>query len=209
MNRDASSIDAVAAAARDESLDFAGMSSPDGAVTLLIAEAGEAPAGGAEALTRIVEQHDGQLVKTESGVSMCSFASAHAGLHSAIELQQAFTSAPLRIGLHSGFVMADATEFFGRNVVLAARIAEFAQPGQILVSERFGSTPPATRRSSSSRAANSISRACSASTRSTRSAGPRPGPIALARHHRFRLPSRRRARRAAAWASSTRPPSCR
>jgi class 3 adenylate cyclase len=133
VNRDASSIDAVAAAARDESLDFAGMSSPDGAVTLLIAEAGEA-GGGAEALTRIVEQHDGQLVKTESGVSMCSFASAHAGLHSAIELQQAFTSAPLRIGLHSGFVMADATEFFGRNVVLAARIAEFAQPGQILVS---------------------------------------------------------------------------
>ena len=44
-------------------------------------------------------------------------------LHTAIELQQAFTSPPLRIGLHSGFVMADASEFFGRNVVLAQRIA--------------------------------------------------------------------------------------
>jgi class 3 adenylate cyclase len=134
VNREASSIDAVAAAARDESLDFAGMSSPDGAVTLLIAEAGEALGGGAEALTRIVEQHDGQLVKTESGASMCSFASAHAGLHSAIELQPAFASTPLRIGLHSGFVMADASEFYGRNVVLTARLADFAQPGQILVS---------------------------------------------------------------------------
>lgn len=131
MNRGESSIDAVAAAARDESLDFAGMSSPDGAVTLLIAEASqEQPA----ALREIVERHDGQLVKSEAGASMCSFASAHAGLRTAIELQRAFSSAPLRIGLHSGFVMADASDFYGRNVVLAARIADHAQPGEILVS---------------------------------------------------------------------------
>jgi class 3 adenylate cyclase len=131
MSRAESSIDAVAAAARDESLDFAGMSSPDGAVTLLIAEASqEQPA----TMKEIVERHDGQLVKSEAGASMCSFASAHAGLRSAIELQRAFSSAPLRIGLHSGFVMADASDFYGRNVVLAARIAGHAQPGEILVS---------------------------------------------------------------------------
>jgi class 3 adenylate cyclase len=131
MSRGESSIDAVAAAARDESLDFAGMSSPDGAVTLLIADASqEQPA----AVREIVERHDGQVVKTEAGASMCSFASAHAGLRSAIELQRAFSSAPLRIGLHSGFVMADASDFYGRNVVLAARIADHAQPGEILVS---------------------------------------------------------------------------
>jgi class 3 adenylate cyclase len=131
VSRGESSIDAVAAAARDESLDFAGMSSPDGAVTLLIAEASqEQPA----TMREIVERHDGQLVKSEAGASMCSFASAHAGLRSAIELQRAFSSAPLRIGLHSGFVMADASDFYGRNVVLAARIADHAQPGEILVS---------------------------------------------------------------------------
>jgi class 3 adenylate cyclase len=131
MSRGESSIDAVAAAARDESLDFAGMSSPDGAVTLLIAEASqEQPA----TMREIVERHDGQLVKSEAGASMCSFASAHAALRSAIELQRAFSSAPLRIGLHSGFVMADASDFYGRNVVLAARIADHAQPGEILVS---------------------------------------------------------------------------
>jgi adenylate cyclase len=131
MSRGESSIDAVASAARDESLDFAGMSSPDGAVTLLIAEASqEQPA----TVREIVERHDGQLVKTEAGASMCSFASAHAGLRTAMELQRAFTSAPLRIGLHSGFVMADATDFYGRNVVLVARIADLAQPGEILVS---------------------------------------------------------------------------
>ena len=129
MSRGESSIDAVAAAARDESLDFAGMSSPDGAVTLLIAEASqEQPA----TMREIVERHDGQLVKSEAGASMCSFASAHAGLRSAMELQQAVAS--LRIGLHSGFVIADAEDFYGRNVVLAARIADHAEPGEILVS---------------------------------------------------------------------------
>ena len=129
MSRGESSIDAVAAAAQDEALDFAGMSSPDGAVTLLIAESSEA---GPEALREVIERHDGQVVKSEGGASMCSFASAHAGLRSAIELQEALAS--LRIGLHSGFVIADAEDFYGRNVVLAARIADHAEPGEILVS---------------------------------------------------------------------------
>ena len=129
MSRGESSIDAVAAAAQDEALDFAGMSSPDGAVTLLIAESSEA---GPEALREVIERHDGQVVKSEGGASMCSFASAHAGLRSAIELQEAHAS--LRIGLHSGFVIADAEDFYGRNVVLAARIADHAEPGEILVS---------------------------------------------------------------------------
>jgi class 3 adenylate cyclase len=134
MSRGESSIDAVAAAARDESLDFAGMSSPDGAVTLLIAEAGQASQDHSAALQQVVESHDGQLVKTEAGASMCSFASAHAGLRSAIELQQGFAPGTFRVGLHAGFVMADASDFYGRNVVLAARIADYAQPGEILVS---------------------------------------------------------------------------
>ena len=129
MSRGESSIDVVAAAARDESIDFAGMSSPDGAVTLMIAESSE---GGPEALKEVVERHDGQVVKSEGGASMCSFASAHAGLRTAIELQRAIAS--LRIGLHSGFVIADAEDFYGRNVVLAARIADHARPGEILVS---------------------------------------------------------------------------
>ena len=129
MSRGESSIDAVAAAAQDEALDFAGMSSPDGAVTLLIAESSDVDPG---ALKDVVERHDGQVVKSEGGASMCSFASAHAGLRTAIELQRALAS--LRIGLHSGFVIADAEDFYGRNVVLAARIADHARPGEILVS---------------------------------------------------------------------------
>jgi class 3 adenylate cyclase len=132
--REASSIDAVAAAAREESIDFAGMSSPDGAVTLLLAEARDATAEHSPGLSRLVEQHDGQVVKQEAGAAMCSFASAHAGLRCAIELQRALGSASLRIGIHSGFVIADEADFYGRNVVLVARIADHAEPGEILAS---------------------------------------------------------------------------
>jgi class 3 adenylate cyclase len=138
---DASSIDAVAAAVGEESLDFGGMSSPDGAITLLFSDidhpaGGEAPPGEdapGELLRQLVERHDGEVVKARDSARMCSFASAHAGLHCAIELQKA-AAGQLRIGLHSGFVMADASDFYGRNVVLAARIAEHAGAGEILVS---------------------------------------------------------------------------
>jgi adenylate cyclase len=132
---DDSSIHAVAAAVGEESLDFAGMSSPDGAITLLVTETEDTSGDHSAQLRRLVEQHDGQVVKTEGGAAMCSFASAHAGLRCAIELQRAVAPLPLRVGVHSGFVIADAADFYGRNVVLVARIADQARAGEILVSE--------------------------------------------------------------------------
>ena len=129
-----SSIDAVAAALEEESLDLAGMSSPDGAITLLLAEVDDVPADHTARLAQVVEQHSGQLVRSEAGASMCSFASAHAGLHCAIDLQRALAPLPLRVGAHSGFVIADTPDFYGRNVVLVARIADHAKAGEILVS---------------------------------------------------------------------------
>jgi class 3 adenylate cyclase len=128
------SIDAVTAAVGQESLDFGGMSSPDGAITLLVTEIEDAKGEHGAMLRRVVEQHGGQVVKSEAGASMCSFASAHAGLRCAIELQRALAPLPLRVGVHSGFVIADEADFYGRNVVLAARIADHAQPGEILAS---------------------------------------------------------------------------
>lgn len=142
--RGASSIDAVAAAVGDESLDFGGMSSPDGAITLLFVDDEQSTGLEEVQLRRLVEQHGGHVVKTEDHASMCSFASSHAGLRCAIELQRTFAG-QLRVGLHSGFVMADASDFYGRNVVLAARIADHARGGEILVSrtvrEYTGSDP--------------------------------------------------------------------
>ena len=110
------------------------MSSPDGAVTLLLAEAGDASAQHSAVLGRLVEQHDGQVVKEEAGAAMCSFASAHSVFAARSSCSGPSSSAPLRIGLHAGFVMADESDFYGRNVVLVARIADHAEPGEILAS---------------------------------------------------------------------------
>ena len=40
----------------------------------------------------------------------------------------------MRIGLHTGEVLKDAEKFFGKTVILAARIAAAARGGQILAS---------------------------------------------------------------------------
>ena len=40
----------------------------------------------------------------------------------------------MRIGLHTGEALKDADKFFGKTVILAARIADQARGGEILVS---------------------------------------------------------------------------
>jgi class 3 adenylate cyclase len=152
------SIDRIAAAAEPVIPDFRGLTSPDGAVTLMLSDIADAASLAArigpdrweqmlrdhQALVeRLVANHEGQVAKFERDGFFASFNSAHAGLQVAEELQRAFTdlatgadepAAALRIGLHSGFVIASPEEPQGRNVVLAARIAAHAEAGEILVS---------------------------------------------------------------------------
>jgi class 3 adenylate cyclase len=150
-----SSIDVIAASLEPLVPDMGRMSSPDGAITLMLSDM-----AGADTLSQtlgperfeqllrdhrtLVEQlvgaHDGTIVKSERDGFLATFQSAHAGLHAATELQRTFTGAPggskpsLRVGLHSGFVIANPEQLLGRNVVLAARIAAEAAAGEILVS---------------------------------------------------------------------------
>lgn len=92
---------------------------------------------------RLVAHHDGRVVKFEHDGFLALFNSAHGGLHAAVELQRTFSSADddraapalaLRVGVHSGFVITNDDQLLGRNVVLGARIAAYAQGGEILVS---------------------------------------------------------------------------
>lgn len=152
-----SSINAVATAIDPGSLDLGDKSSPDGAITLLFGDIEGSTAitesvgegrwfeilrDHAALVRQLVESFDGSVVKSQGDGFMVTFPRAHAGLHCAIELQRTFDgqsipgASPLkvRLGLHSGFVIADAEDFFGRNVVLAARIADRALGGEILVS---------------------------------------------------------------------------
>jgi adenylate cyclase len=152
------SIDVIASALEPVIPTLGRVSSPDGAVTLMLSDIADASTVaeqlGPEAWERLladhrllvgqlVQRHDGQVVRFERDGFLASFNSAHAGLHAAIELQRTFTGpagdahAPAiatRVGLHSGFVIANPEQLLGRNVVLASRIAGQARGGEILVS---------------------------------------------------------------------------
>ena len=74
---------------------------------------------------------------------MLAFGSARRALLCAIDLQRAFASRnkenpdralQLSIGVHTGEAIREADDFFGKNVILAARIADAACGGEILVS---------------------------------------------------------------------------
>jgi class 3 adenylate cyclase len=155
---DVTSIDVIASALEPLTPVVSRLSSPDGALTLMlsdIADAGAVASGLSPErwdqlisdhhllVEQVLAHHDGQVVKFERDGFLASFNSAHGGLHAAVELQRTFggtddhSASPavtLRIGLHSGFVLANSEELLGRNVVLASRIAAHAQAGEILVS---------------------------------------------------------------------------
>jgi class 3 adenylate cyclase len=152
------SIDVIASALEPLVPDLGRFSSPDGAVTLMLSDISDASTAASDLgderwqqllldhhalVEQVVGHHDGGIVKFEHDGFLASFASAHAGVHAALELQRTFAGAgntaagaavAIRVGLHSGFVIGSASEPLGRNVVLASRIAARASGGEILVS---------------------------------------------------------------------------
>ena len=151
------SIDAVAAVVESQQPDLRKHAAPDGTVTLLFSDI-EGSTAKTEELgdqrwmqvlrehnTIIREQlaaHDGFEVKSEGDGFMLAFQSARKALQCAIETQKAFakraesSEVPInvRIGLHTGEVIKEGDDFFGKHVNLAARIASQANGGEILVS---------------------------------------------------------------------------
>ena len=56
----------------------------------------------------------------------------------AVEMTEAVVSQglpPAHVGIHAGPVIFQEGDYFGRTVNLAARIAEYARPGEVLVSQ--------------------------------------------------------------------------
>jgi class 3 adenylate cyclase len=151
------SIDAVAAAVQTEQPDLRRHAAPDGTVTILFTDfegstamterLGDQPwlelLRGHNAIVRKrVAAHDGFEVKAEGDGFMLAFQSARKGLECAVDIQRAFADRNesadepirVRIGLHTGEALKEAGDFYGKNVILAARIAAQAQGGEILVS---------------------------------------------------------------------------
>jgi class 3 adenylate cyclase len=90
-----------------------------------------------------VRRHGGFDVKNQGDGFMLVFPSARKAIGCAIDIQRAlakhrmqYSRDPLhvRIGLHTGEVIREGEDFFGKHVILAARIAAQASGDEILVS---------------------------------------------------------------------------
>ncbi len=95
-----------------------------------------------------VATHGGHVVKSQGDGFMIAFASPDDAVRSAIGIQRGLTSSShrrlrstpiqVRIGVHSGRAVEKDGDLFGRNVALAARVADQAHGGQILVTSEVG-----------------------------------------------------------------------
>ena len=92
---------------------------------------------------RHVAAHGGTEVKAQGDGFLVVFPSARAAVLAAIAIQSSMgdyrkdhpdVPVTLRLGLHTGEVVATEDDIFGQNVVVATRIADVAQPGEIVVS---------------------------------------------------------------------------
>jgi eukaryotic-like serine/threonine-protein kinase len=152
------SIDVVASAVEDERPDLSSAAAPDGTVTILFSDI----EGSTEMTERLgdrrwlellrehnatvrseVRTHGGFEVKAQGDGFMVAFSSARRALDCAIAIQRAFGARAeeeaeeairVRIGMHTGEAIRERDDFFGRNVILAARIAAQADGGEVLVS---------------------------------------------------------------------------
>jgi eukaryotic-like serine/threonine-protein kinase len=151
------SIDTVASAVTDEQPDIEAHAT-DGSVTILFSDIEgstriterlgdrrwmEVLRQHNEIVRACTSAHDGFEVKNQGDGFMIVFPDAARGLRAAVAMQRSFAEhrerspdEPLlvRIGLHTGEAIREKDDFFGRNVILAARIADHANGGEILVS---------------------------------------------------------------------------
>jgi class 3 adenylate cyclase len=151
------SIDTVAREVLEHQPDLQSHAAPDGTVTIMFSDIegstalNERLGDGAfmevlrehNAIVRDgIKAHGGFEVKSEGDGFMVAFQSAGKALASATAIQKALVArnesaeepVKVRMGLHAGEVIKEGEDFFGRNVIMAARVASQAHGGEILVS---------------------------------------------------------------------------
>jgi class 3 adenylate cyclase len=153
-----SSIQRLSELVDPSSIDLGGRTSPEGAVTILFSDIEGSTEMverlGDEEWVRVLRVHNdlvrkalarngGVEVKAQGDGFMLAFMSSRAALRCAVEMQQSLEHhgsehegdrVRVRIGLHAGFMIQEGPDYFGRNVILAARIADRARGGEVLVS---------------------------------------------------------------------------
>jgi class 3 adenylate cyclase len=144
--------------ARSERLNLRAAGAPDGTVTILFSDIEGSTELNARLgdvrwlellrmhhaiVRRAVREHGGFEVKAQGDGFMIALPSARRGAQCALAIQRAIHAelgnhpeGPIRvrIGMHSGEAMRDDEDFYGRNVSVAARIAEHARADEVLAS---------------------------------------------------------------------------
>lgn len=149
-------IDQIAQAVREDRPDMTPTSAPDGTVTVVFSDIESSTVllerlGQSEFLQmlawhdRIVrdttEEHRGYVVKSQGDGFMLAFPSAAFALRSCLvvrrRLSEGFCGVPIRVraGLHVGEALRHDNDFYGRTVVIAARISALALGDEILASD--------------------------------------------------------------------------
>jgi adenylate cyclase len=111
--------------------------------TRLTQERGDdAAADLAAELSRLVQRssvrHTGRPVKWLGDGVMFYFTDPGPGVVAALEMVEGVAEAglpPAHVGLHAGPVIFQQGDYFGQTVNVASRIAEYARPGEVLVSQ--------------------------------------------------------------------------
>jgi class 3 adenylate cyclase len=150
------SIDKIERSVRDERPDVRPASAPDGTVTIVFSDLESSTVlldrlGDTEFLRmlawhdRVVrdtaQEHRGFVVKSQGDGFMLAFPSAAFALRASLVMRDriaaGFDGLPIRIraGLHSGEAIKHDDDFYGRTVVIAARISALALGGEILASD--------------------------------------------------------------------------
>jgi class 3 adenylate cyclase len=146
-------------ASDDERADILNMAASDGTVTLFFSDIedstplndrlGDATwvkvlAAHDRVLRTQIEKYRGQVVKTAGDGFMVAFRDTEAACRAALGIQRDLPRdltlrrhGPIlvRIGIHTGQVVARDGDYFGRNVAMAARVASHAHGGEILSSD--------------------------------------------------------------------------
>jgi class 3 adenylate cyclase len=154
--RSGSPIEGIVSWVEAEQPDLRRASAPDGTVTLLFSDIEnsshlierlgderwlELLAAHNTIVRAQLDEHGGYEVKAQGDGFMLAFPTARQAVLCATDIQRALLRRAargrfpiqVRIGIHTGEAIRHAGDFFGRSVVLAARLADHAQGGEILI----------------------------------------------------------------------------
>jgi adenylate cyclase len=100
--------------------------------------AAELAADLASAVREAAQAHGGRPVKWLGDGVMFHFADAGSAIVSSLDIveqTERTIAVPARMGINAGAVIAQEGDYFGRTVNIASRIADYARPHEVLVSE--------------------------------------------------------------------------